>query len=89
MKVRYTCKSFRPIIVDTVEGSHFDPAREFAVRAARREFGRRGDVSILRLDSWTTDGSCAIYQAFIGERVKGGGFVGRNIWLTVTSAEID
>lgn len=47
-----------------------DCARNMALEAAgilsRRQYGRRGTVAALRLDSWGADGKSHTYQAFIG-----------------------
>ena len=58
-------------------------AHIFARRLARREYGRRGRVGLVRLDSWTASGQTHTFQAFIGTP-SGNGMAGKNIWLTVT-----
>ena len=63
-------------------------ARDAAGILARREFGRRGTVVAIRLDSWSEDGKAHTYEAFIGRaptaseaRKYGNGVTGRNIWI--------
>lgn len=67
-----------------------NPAATAAGFLARREYGRRGTVGALRLDSWAEDGSSHTYEAFIGaaptaaERRRGeNGICGHNIWIYV------
>lgn len=88
MKIKYTCKGYRPIVMDT-ECEDINPARVFAERMARREYGRRGQVGALRLDSYTQDGTCSAYEAFIGAPASdGNGIVGHNVWLCVTCEKV-
>lgn len=61
--------------------------RDAANILARREFGRRGTVVTLRIDSRSSDGS-STWEAFIGreptdsERRKyGPGVTGHNVWI--------
>jgi hypothetical protein len=49
-------------------------ARTAAGVAARRMFGRRGDVVTIRPDGGAADGSTATYQAAIGYPAVGGGW---------------
>ena len=69
-----------------------DSARNMARAAAdilaRREFGRRGTVVAIRLDSWSEDGKAHTYEAFIGRlptaseaRKYGDGVTGHNVWI--------
>lgn len=59
-----------------------DAKAEYAARVlARRQFGRRGVVATLRLDSHATDGSAHTYEAFIGRRNLDGSVSGRNVWI--------
>lgn len=84
----YKCDGFRAIRAKEDEG--IDPARILAERAARREYGRRGCVAALRLDSWTQDGRCSTYEAFIGRpATDGNGIAGHNIWLTIITERIN
>ena len=62
------------------------PARDAANILARREFGRRGTVVTLRLDSWSKTSST--WEAFIGRsptaaeaRKYGNGVTGHNVWI--------
>ena len=66
------------------------PARDAANILARREFGKRGTVVAIRLDSWSEDGKSHTYEAFIGRqptaseaRKYGNGVTGHNIWLYI------
>jgi hypothetical protein len=83
---RYICENFRPV---TVREDEYDdgpgPARIFANRIARREYGRKGFVHNLRLDSWSFDGRSFNYEAFVGVSVKGEMHAcsGRNVWFTL------
>lgn len=63
-------------------------ARAAADILARREFGKRGTVVMLRLDSWSEDGKAHTYEAFIGRqptasevRKYGNGVTGHNVWI--------
>lgn len=78
---KWECDGFRTVINPE---EPFDAGEHFASVAARREFGRNGTVGALRLDSWTTDGSCTTYTAFIGRYDKRDRcLTGRNITFTV------
>jgi len=67
-----------------------DAAGAFAVRLARRHWGRRGEVRTLRADCWAADGSSAEYDAFIGRPGRGidrGATVGGNVRFVVHRIE--
>ena len=61
-----------------------DAAEVFARRAARRAFGRRGIVRVLREDSYAPDYSLIEFEAFIGYPSGRNETTGRNVRFTVT-----
>ena len=77
----FFCSSgFRPVTADDERAA----AETFASRQARREYGKSGYVYLLRLDSWSENGSCTTYDAFIGHKAQGeNATVGHNISITV------
>jgi hypothetical protein len=85
----WLCEKFRPVTVDDNDPEQEDPARVFARRIARREYGRKGFVQNVRLDSRTMDGRCFNYEAFVGVSVKGDMHAcsGRNVRFTIRRAE--
>lgn len=61
-----------------------EAAHVFAQRLARREYGRRGVVRTLNLNSWARDGSCGDYQAFLGlPGPEPGQTTGGDVWIHV------
>lgn len=60
-----------------------DAAAIFAGRQARRDYGRRGYVRMMRLDCWTQNGRSHTFEAFIGRDVNKNECSGRNIWVYV------
>ena len=60
-----------------------DAARIFAGRMARKEYGRRGYVRSMRLNSWAENGQSHTFEAFIGRDV-GNACSGRNEWVYVS-----
>ena len=79
-KIRYSCEGFRSVIKDIDED--FNAVAHFAAIAARRDYGRRGTVETIRLDSWCRQ--CARYEAFIGAYDRETrSTTGRNIWLMI------
>lgn len=81
MKMKYSCKGCRSVIRDCDDS--FDAGEYFAGVMARREYGRRGHVGPCRLNSWTEDGRCGEYEAFVGVS-NGKGMTGHNIRFVVT-----
>jgi hypothetical protein len=77
----YLCTGYRPVRAESATAA----ASALAERQARRDYGRRGFMHHIRLDSWTRDGRSHTFQAFIGRPVPGEHYTcaGRNIWLTV------
>ena len=83
---KWSCDGFRTV-VNPIEP--FDAGEHFAGIAARREYGKNGVVGALRLDSWTPDGKCRTYNAFIGRYDKETrSTTGHNIFLTVMFEEV-
>lgn len=87
MKLKYKCDGCRAVVRDTDEDQDFDAGEYFAGVMARREYGRRGHVGPCRLDSWTEDGMCEEYDAFVGVS-DGNGMTGRNIRFVVTKEKV-
>ena len=73
--------------LDESERGYVSIAEYAAGILARREYGRSGTVRTCRIDSWTTDGLCGTYEAFIGRPVQGGGIQGYNVWIYVDSRD--
>lgn len=76
----YHCNGFRSVRAAGI----LDAAEVFAKRAARRAFGRRGLVRVLREDSYATDYSMIEFEAFIGYASGLNETTGRNVRFTVT-----
>lgn len=85
MKLKFMCDGCRSVIRDGEDD--FDAGEYFAGIMARREYGRRGHVGPCRLDSWTEDGLCCEYDAFIGV-YDGNCMVGRNVRFSVITERI-
>ncbi len=75
----YSCSGFRSVRADDIRQA----AQAFALRSARRSYGRRAQVGPLNADCWTADGRNVEFNAFIGYR-SGDGIEGRNVRFTVT-----
>lgn len=84
MKLKFKCDGCRSVIRDSED---FDEGLYFAGVIARRLYGRRGHVGPCRLSSWTQDGMCGEYDAFIGFSAVGG-MVGKNIRFTVVCERV-
>jgi hypothetical protein len=84
----YHCPGFKPLKDDGYEiSSPREAAARFAERLARKIYGKAGYCHHTRLDTYTEDGRCHNYEAFIGKdlpRRYGGGCQGHNVWFTVT-----
>jgi len=74
----YHSNGFKSVKAESIA----EAASIFAQRAARREFGPRGDVRTCNQGSYAQNGSCAEYSAFIG-RTRGNETTGHNINFTV------
>lgn len=75
----YHCNGFRSVRASGI----LEAAEVFARRAARRAFGRRGLVRVLREDSYAPDYSMIEFEAFIGYPSGHNETTGRNIRFTV------
>lgn len=63
----YSAEGFRPVRADNVAAA----ASIFADRLARRRFGRQATVPVdPRQDSWSRDGSSALYVLTVGRRLN-------------------
>lgn len=78
----YHADTFRPVKSSSMR----DAAAVFAARAARREYGRHATVRTLTLESWSNDGSCGEYSAFVGLRTGLHETSGHNVRFVVTAA---
>lgn len=76
----YHCNGYRSVRAEGI----LDAAEVFARRAARRAFGRRGIVRVLREDSYAPDYSLIEFEAFIGYPSGFNETTGRNVRFTVT-----
>lgn len=74
----YSCAGFRSVRSDSIRFA----AEIFALRSARRSYGRSGRVGPLNAECWTVDGRVVEFSAFIGYR-SGDGLEGRNVRFTV------
>lgn len=83
MNLKFICEGCRSVI----RNDGFDAGYYFAGVMARREYGRRGHVGPCRLQSWTEDGSCGEYEAFIGVS-NGNGMSGHNIRFSVITQHL-
>lgn len=79
---RYECGGMRDVFAHDFQAA----ALTFGARLARRAYGSRGQVRILRLDSWPADHSYMRYSAFLGLRNRDGSTSGHNVWLNVYPA---
>ena len=79
----YSCAGFRSIRSDSIGFA----AEVFALRSARRSFGRSARVGPVNAEFWTRDGRVVEFSAFIGYRVPGrpNELSGRNVWFTVVN----
>lgn len=80
----YHCSGFRSVRAEGI----LEAAEVFAKRAARRAFGRRGIVRVLREDSYAPDYSLIEFEAFIGYASGQNETTGRNVRFTVTKGGV-
>ena len=80
----FHCNGFRSVRAEGI----LDAAEVFARRAARRAFGRRGIVRILREDCYSPDYSLIEFEAFIGYASGHNQTTGRNVRFTVTKGGV-
>lgn len=76
---RYTCSGHRAINAETMN----DAAETFALRKARKVFGRSARVAALRMDGASWDCSLGEYTAFVGYRTGQRETTGRNVMFTI------
>lgn len=79
---KYISNGFRAVHA----GSMSDAAKTFALRLARRDYGKRGTVRILNCNAWSQDHSFCEYSAFIGYRTDPHTTTGHNVYFTVSRA---
>lgn len=75
----FHCNGHRSVRAEGIR----DAAKVFALREARRAFGKRGLVRILYVDCCTEDGTLAEFEAFIGYASGHNETTGRNVRFTV------
>lgn len=75
----FHCSGHRSVRAEGI----LEAAEVFAKRAARRAFGRRGIVRVLREDSYAPDYSLIEFEAFIGYASGQNETTGRNVRFTV------
>ena len=66
-KSTYICSGLRPVKAE----SNREAASIFANREARNRFGRNWYARTVNASSWSQDGSCVEYEAFIGYTPRG------------------
>jgi hypothetical protein len=75
----YSCAGFRSVRSDDIR----EAAKVFALRSARRSYGRSARVGPLNAECWTRDGRIVEFSAFIGHRVRPNELSGHNVRFTV------
>jgi hypothetical protein len=80
----YSCAGFRSIRSDDIR----DAAKIFALRSARRSFGRSGRVGPLNAECWTRDGRVVEFSAFIGYPTGHNETTGHNVRFTVVNGGV-
>lgn len=80
----FHCSGFRSVRAAGI----LEAAEVFARRAARRAFGRRGLVRVLREDSYAPDYSMIEFEAFIGYASGFNETTGQNVRFTVTKGSV-
>jgi hypothetical protein len=77
--MRFQCDGHRPIEAEGLK----DAGEQFARIKANR-LGRNGTVGTCRMDSWSSDGNSATFQAFIGTYDRKTRMtVGNNEWFLI------
>lgn len=76
---RYTSTNHRPIVAESM----IEAAETFALRKARKVFGRSARVAALCSHAWSADGSMAEWSAFIGYRTGQHETTGHNVMFSV------
>jgi hypothetical protein len=75
----YSCAGFRSIRSDSIGFA----AEVFALRSARRSFGRSARVGPVNAECWTRDGRVVEFSAFIGYPTGRNETTGHNVRFTV------
>lgn len=75
----YACSGFKSVRADSIR----DAAEVFALRSARRTFGRSGRVGTLNAESWTVCARNVEFSSFVGYRSGRHELSGRNVRFTV------
>jgi hypothetical protein len=92
MDITLRCDNHRPVVLtrDAARFTNHDLAEDaawiFAARQARKAYGARGEVVTVCKSGWAADHSYYDFEAFIGYRVKSGGWTGHNAHMHVTIA---
>jgi hypothetical protein len=76
---RYIATGHRAITAETMQ----DAAEAFALRKARKVFGRSARVAALCSHAWSWDNSMGEWSAFIGYRSGSRETTGRNVRFTI------
>ena len=77
---KYSCEDFRPVRAESLT----DAAGIFALRKARRIYGRNAVVGTLRCNASTRSGDMGQWDTFLGTPSRDGdGIVGANNYLHV------
>ncbi len=77
---RFCCSGWNSVKAENIKAA----ATVFASRAARRVYGRRGEVRTCNIVASSQDGWRVECSAFIGKRSSGGETVGNNFTFIVT-----
>lgn len=75
----YACSGFKSVRADSIR----DAAEIFALRSARRTFGRSGRVGPLNASFWDYKYRDVEFEAFVGYRSGRNELSGRNVRFTV------
>lgn len=80
----YSCAGFRSVRSDDIR----EAAKIFALRSARRSYGRSGRVGPLNAECWTRDGRVVEFSAFIGYPTGHNETTGHNVRFTVINGGV-
>ena len=88
----YHCDGFKPIKQGDEIGYRLieraqDAAYIFGERLAKRQYGRRGECPVARLDNYRSDNTAFNFEVFVGTGTGNGGTSGHNEWLYITVRE--
>ena len=76
---RYTCDSHKSVLTDSPR----EAAEIFALRTARKQYGKAASVGALHLNSYSSSGDVHEFTAFIGYPSARNETTGHNIHLVV------